>query len=106
MLIIQYIIEISYPVLKLLGFGVAGWLYIKNRKLPFFWLMISMASVVLVDIVGLFFPIEIYIVALDRTAKTLAYDAQRGLYVLHYLFLLLAGISFLRSGKTPEVVGR
>jgi hypothetical protein len=85
------------------------WLYAKNRKMPFFWLMISILSAVLMDIIGMLFSTEVYIVALGVSAKTYAYYIQMGLGVLQYLFLFLAGISFLRRPKeagTGQVDGR
>jgi len=100
MLIVQYALEILSPSLKLAGLGVMIWLYIKNRTQPFLWLLLAMLSSVLVDVVGLFFATEVYVVEIDRAAKTYAYDVQRGLYVLHYLFLLLAGILFLKQRQS------
>jgi len=41
MLIVQYALEILSPSLKLVGLGVMIWLYIKNRKQPFLWLVVA-----------------------------------------------------------------
>jgi len=75
------------------------WLYFRSRSRVSLWLAIAMIAAVLVDAVGMFFATEVYVVELDRAAKTYAYDVQRTLYVLHYLFLVLAGVSLLRSHK-------
>ena len=99
MLILKYVIAMLSPIVKVTGAGVICWLYIRQRTAATLWLALAMIAVVLADIVGMFFASEIHVIETGISAKTLAYDIQRGLYFIHYTLLLLAGLSMLKSNQ-------
>ena len=94
-----FIIGYLSSIIKVLGTGAMLWLYIRNRKMPFLLLALSMASAFLVDIADLSFNHGLVSINITLLVYLLV---RVGFSVLHALFFLIAGIYFLRNSRTPE----
>ncbi len=104
MLYYAIIIITLFSILKVLGACLMCWLYIKNRCISTLWLAVGLVALVLVDVLTLNFPTEIYVIKFGMTVRTFAADVQLALYLVHYLSFVLAGVTMLRTENSGHTV--